>query len=634
MNKRSCGSLGAAMQKSKAGGNNGQPFRNQYKTARLPEPWKAAHGGSVIFRKYCPPLLPGESGATNPGPNLSSGSSMSAKGPLAVAAFDFDNTLVSNDFSHNSSSRSVEQNLMFPEMKSILSGVHALGYRIVIFSNHYLGRLKNPDPIAKSIKTKTERVDNFCQLMGIPAEIYLATEKDRFRKASSKDINDGKTTGITAASSALWEFMVSDPTEIGHGAPVLKDSFYVGDAAGRERDKGGDADFNFAKAVGVRFLTEIEFFSAGGQGQRMLGQKVVPVKSVQQQANEAGDALSRLRASVGSATALASGAPPLLVILSGLPGSGKSTAARAVLAALPEGVAVRISQDLLKTAQKVEKAVQDALASAKDGRPRIIFVDRTNATAEKRTTLVQLARELGASSLVFSIAPSEVECKARCISRSDHDDPKFPTDPRAIGMIIGRIRNSAQNGQELVPTASEGMDAMAIVEGIQSRNAVLTVLANHVASHFDQKPATASTIAPEQVAEPPGPAAAAAAAAISVPAPVNQLALPLYNFPSDPIPKSGNFRDALGLSASLGCSLESRATATRSSKTTFPGRRKYGNETGNRRELFCLPILVAKVKLLSSSLPVDASKATNSKLYFGGSGESSDQSEVKISNCV
>lgn len=43
-------------------------------------------------------------------------------------------------------------------------------------------------------------------------------------------------------------------------AADLKDSFFVGDAAGREGDAVGDSDLQFAKAIGLPFKTPDEVF--------------------------------------------------------------------------------------------------------------------------------------------------------------------------------------------------------------------------------------------------------------------------------------------------------------------------------------------------------------------------------------
>jgi hypothetical protein len=49
------------------------------------------------------------------------------------------------------------------------------------------------------------------------------------------------------------------------GASVDKAaSFYVGDAAGREKDHS-DSDLLFAKAAGLRFFTEDAFFDSSAQ---------------------------------------------------------------------------------------------------------------------------------------------------------------------------------------------------------------------------------------------------------------------------------------------------------------------------------------------------------------------------------
>ena len=80
--------------------------------------------------------------------------------------------------------------------------------------------------------------------MGLPFQIFVATckakEKDAFRKPET----------------GMWEEL---GRRNGGIKPQQEKSFFVGDAAGRKKDHS-DTDKEFAKAAGLKFFTEDEFF--------------------------------------------------------------------------------------------------------------------------------------------------------------------------------------------------------------------------------------------------------------------------------------------------------------------------------------------------------------------------------------
>lgn len=83
--------------------------------------------------------------------------------------------------------------------------------------------------------------------------------------------------------------------------------------------------------------------------------------------------------------------PPVCLILSGCPGTGKSTLARAL--EQHHGF-VRVCQDLLKTRPKCEAAVQDALKSNKS-----VVIDRTHPKTTDRDSFIDIARRHSWSSI-------------------------------------------------------------------------------------------------------------------------------------------------------------------------------------------------------------------------------------------
>jgi pyruvate/2-oxoglutarate dehydrogenase complex dihydrolipoamide acyltransferase (E2) component len=212
----------------------------------------------------------------------------------------------------------------------------------------------------------------------------------------------------------------------------LTQSFYVGDAAGRPGDHS-DVDQGFAASVGLRFLTPEECFGnkSGSAGSSSSSSHLMPssneghggMGSAGPQAPPFPAAAVRAATALaaGSAAAAAlplrgSGSPrrPILLVLCGLAGSGKSTWAAELAAprattqarhAAAEaaadndagvgtgptaacGAAVEwtvVCQDALKSRGKCEEACAAALAAGKS-----VVVDRTNLTPEQRAHFVQL----------------------------------------------------------------------------------------------------------------------------------------------------------------------------------------------------------------------------------------------------
>lgn len=121
----------------------------------------------------------------------------------------------------------------------------------------------------------------------------------------------------------------------------------VGDAAGRPQDHS-DSDLEFAKNNELRFLVPENVFKV-----EMCG---VPQEKT-------------------------------LVILMGMPGSGKTTTYKKYLE--PKGY-IHINQDTLKTAAKVYNATYEAMQQGLN-----ICLDNTNASEEKRKVYYELAEEYG-----------------------------------------------------------------------------------------------------------------------------------------------------------------------------------------------------------------------------------------------
>src|SRR5215831_10612801 len=117
-------------------------------------------------------------------------------------------------------------------------------------------------------------------------------------------------------------------------------------------------------------------------------------------------------------------ANPLLIVLVGPPGSGKSTWAR-----VNGANAIHVSQDDLIDAitpsgfahdhRPIYQAAEDAVARAGLAAGRTVIADRTNRTRAHRQRWVRIARELRATVVAVVMTTPHDICRARNNSRTD-----------------------------------------------------------------------------------------------------------------------------------------------------------------------------------------------------------------------
>lgn len=143
-----------------------------------------------------------------------------------VAAFDLDWTLASSEKS------------LFPkdpEDISLLPGRHAIldhlvktGYTLVVFTNQFAKS-------ASEKEKKIERCRNFIRRLRLPVHVFIATDKDKFRKPEI---------------GMFTEFAkIKKPKKV----------IFVGDAMGRPQDFE-ESDLKFAQAIGATSYTPEEVF--------------------------------------------------------------------------------------------------------------------------------------------------------------------------------------------------------------------------------------------------------------------------------------------------------------------------------------------------------------------------------------
>ena len=148
-----------------------------------------------------------------------------------------------------------------------------------------------------------------------------------------------------------------------------------------------------------------------------------------------------------------------MVLLVGLPGSGKSTLGRVLETCLPWKFS-RVNQDELSSRQK---CVNRAIEILQDGRCPI--VDRCNFDAKQRSHFVQLAdkSKIPVDCIVLNI--DRQICLNRCRTRQGH--PTLP--PSKAGMVINGMSKDWK-----VPSPKEGFRNIFIVENDKNIRDVLS----------------------------------------------------------------------------------------------------------------------------------------------------------------
>ncbi|KAL6616027.1 hypothetical protein ACP70R_038297 [Stipagrostis hirtigluma subsp. patula] len=197
-------------------------IKKTYKDATLPAHWKVFD--TVIFREQ------------------EDGLHASAK----VAAFDFDGCLAKTSVKRIGADKWSLQHKSIPEK---LQRLYNDGYKLVIFTNESnIERWKNKRQ--EAVDSKVGRLDNFIECVKVPIQVFIACGLGK-GKGTPDDLYRKPNPG-------MWWLMAQ---HFNSGIEIDMDqSFYVGDAAGRENDHS-NADKEFAKAIGLKFYVPEEYFS-------------------------------------------------------------------------------------------------------------------------------------------------------------------------------------------------------------------------------------------------------------------------------------------------------------------------------------------------------------------------------------
>lgn len=262
-----------------------------------------------------------------------------------------------------------------PEVREKLQWLNKNQYQLLFITNQ-AGLLKK-----NKVKEWTQKMDQVLECLGLEDGVTVLAslqKRGEFRKPCI----------------GMWKFFVQNVTA---KPPVLGDSFFVGDAAGRPKRGSLKKDFSasdlkFASNVGLPFYVPEQFFLGSKHPRdcdRALANlgfdpKVYWKNTYTQYMSVEKDAPPSAQKSV--LDALSTREEQTLVVVVGSPASGKSTLSLSLIRAQPTWF--RVNQDTLKTLARCVKAAEKALEGGQN-----VIVDNTNRDTKTRQHYVRMASE-------------------------------------------------------------------------------------------------------------------------------------------------------------------------------------------------------------------------------------------------
>lgn len=279
--------------------------------------------------------------------------------------------------------------------------------------SHKIAFFTNQSGIGKDsgkIKGFKGKIESIIQKIGIPVQVFVATGRSIYRKPAP----------------GMWNVLLSKNPGVDVTIP---DSFYVGDAAGRDKNWApnmkkdhSNADRLFALNLGLKFFTPEEHFQGAKPAKFLMPEfdpRDLPIEtypSIERDEQE-------------------------VVIMVGGPGSGKSFFSRNRL--VSKGY-IQVSRDKVGSWQKCVKLLEEYL-----GKGKSVVIDNTNGEKEKRQRFIEVAKRLKVGCRCFVMATTYKHAKHNNRFREITDKTH-----EAVGDII--LHGYKKSYQE--PELSEGFD--------------------------------------------------------------------------------------------------------------------------------------------------------------------------------
>lgn len=339
--------------------------------------------------------------------------------PLKIAAFDFDDTLVTTKSGLKFARSEDDWKWWHPTVPTQLTELDNEGYAIVVLSNQKAVSLRKDPKLPggmKSLANFKGKISAVSRSLDLPVSVYAATEHDIYRKPRT----------------GMWDQLLKDyglnDTEVDHDH-----SFFIGDAGGRAEDKttGAKKDFacsdrDLASNIGIRYQSPEEFFLQ--QESRPFTRLFDPTKYAESNLDSHTEVTPLVFSKKNKLD---------LVLFCGSPGAGKSTFYWNHMR--PLGYA-RVNQDTLKSREKCMKVAQQSLDDDTS-----VVVDNTNADIETRAAWIALARTMKLPVRLVHFTASSKLCEHNDTVRALNGTLVRSTSPallrRAKGCAIALARS-------------------------------------------------------------------------------------------------------------------------------------------------------------------------------------------------
>jgi bifunctional polynucleotide phosphatase/kinase len=291
-----------------------------------------------------------------------------------IAAFDLDHTIIKPE-SGKKFSISVNDWIFAYKMDK-LKEYSKKGYKIVIISNQKGSFEGKGNMTFEEFKTRWFSIlDN----LNVPAYILASVQDDFNRKPSPR----------------MWKFMEKNLN--GDLKINKKDSFYVGDAAGRLKDHS-DCDIKFAINVGVPFMTPEEFFEDSNQypfeelKHHLKGFNPKLYLEDQEKIHKINhDSWKELENEFKNNKFR-------VIILVGSPASGKSSLSHQLVNITKNKWHIH-NMDIEKTKKKMKDKITKVLQETDEG----VIIDATNGTIAAREEWINLVKTIDSSIEIWCI---------------------------------------------------------------------------------------------------------------------------------------------------------------------------------------------------------------------------------------
>uniref|UniRef100_A0A8P4KU11 PNK FHA domain-containing protein n=1 Tax=Dicentrarchus labrax TaxID=13489 RepID=A0A8P4KU11_DICLA len=297
------------------------------------------------------------------------------RGSNKIAGFDIDGCIITTKSGKVFPTTPDDWRILYPEIQPRLASLLKKGYKVVFFTNQMgIAKGKLRPEVFKS------KVEDILTKLQLPVQVFVATGPGIYRKPVM----------------GMWNHLcekANDGVTVDH-----KQSFYVGDAAGRPENwapgkKKKDfscSDRLFALNIGLQFHTPEEYF---------LGWKSAPYSLPNFDPRKI-DSTAKL---YDPPSASLTSSQTEVIVAVGFPASGKSTFFHTHI--IPKGY-VYVNRDTLGSWQSCVSACERAL---KEGRS--VAVDNTNPEPESRKRYVDVAKATGVPCRCFLFSASLEQAK-------------------------------------------------------------------------------------------------------------------------------------------------------------------------------------------------------------------------------